>query len=343
MERVFFTSGGSESVEAAWKLTREHFLAIGQPQRTKAIARDIAYHGVTLGALSFTGVERFKEPFGRPAIDVTHVSNTNMFRGPGGGSVTDPAAFCTMLLTEVEDAILAAGPDEVALIIAEPVQNAGGCLVAPPGYWQGLRALADKYGALLMADEVICGCGRLGEWIATGREGITPDLVSLAKGLTSAYAAMGAVIAAESVIAPIVESGAVFRHGITFGGHPVAAAIALKNMEIFERDGMLENVRALTPYLAETLGTLTDLPIVGDVRGDGFFWAMELVKDDDNSTFDQAERDTLLRGFLPGRLREAGIIARADDRGDAVLQIAPPLIADKALIDEIVAAPRTTC
>jgi adenosylmethionine-8-amino-7-oxononanoate aminotransferase len=338
MERVFFTSGGSESVEAAWKLTREHFLAIGQPQRTKAIARDIAYHGVTLGALSFTGVERFKEPFGRPAIDVTHVANTNMFRGgPGGGPVTDPAAFCTMLLTEVEDAILAAGPDEVALIIAEPVQNAGGCLVAPPGYWQGLRALADKYGALLMADEVICGCGRLGEWIATAREGITPDLVSLAKGLTSAYAAMGAVIAAESVVAPIVENGAVFRHGITFGGHPVASAIALKNMEIFERDGILENVKALTPHLAETLGTLTDLPIVGDVRGDGFFWAMELVKDDDNSTFDQAERDKLLRGFLPDRLREAGIIARADDRGDAVLQIAPPLIADKALIDEIVA------
>lgn len=337
MERVFFTSGGSESVEAAWKLTREHFLAVGQPQRTKAIARDIAYHGVTLGALSFTGVERFKEPFGRPAIDVTHVSNTNMFRGPDGGPVTDPAAFCTILLTEVEDAILAAGPDEVALIIAEPVQNAGGCLVAPPGYWQGLRALADKYGALLMADEVICGCGRMGEWVATSREGIAPDLVSLAKGLTSAYAAMGAVIAAESVITPIVEQGAVFRHGITFGGHPVAAAIALKNMEIFERDGVLENVRTLTPYLAETLGTLTDLPIVGDVRGDGFFWAMELVADDDNATFGQAERDKLLRGFLPGRLREAGIIARADDRGDAVLQIAPPLIADKALIDEIVA------
>ncbi len=175
---------------------REHYLAIGQPQRTKAIARDIAYHGVTLGALSFTGVERFKEPFGRPAIDVTHVSNTNMFRGPDGGR-RPTAAFCARLLAEVEDAILAAGPDEVALIIAEPVQNAGGCLVAPPGYWQGLRALADKYGALLMADEVICGCGRLGEWFAIGREGVTPDLVSLAKGLTSAYAPMGAVVVAR--------------------------------------------------------------------------------------------------------------------------------------------------
>ncbi|HWH94023.1 MAG TPA: aminotransferase class III-fold pyridoxal phosphate-dependent enzyme [Baekduia sp.] len=338
MERVFFTSGGSEAVEAAWKLAREHFHAIGQPQRAKAIARDVAYHGVTLGALSFTGVERFKTPFGPAPIDVTHVSNTNMFRGgPGGGRVTDTAAFCAQLLSEIEDAIVAAGPDEVALIIAEPVQNAGGCLVAPPGYWRGLRALADKYGALLMADEVIAGCGRLGEWVATGREGITPDLVSLAKGLTSAYAPMGAVLAAERVIAPIAESGAVLRHGITFGGHPVSAAIALKNMEIVERDGILDNVRALTPYLGEQLSSLLDVPIVGDVRGDGFFWAMELVKDDANSRFDQAERDRLLRGFLPGRLREAGLIARADDRGDAVLQIAPPLISDKAVLDDIVA------
>jgi adenosylmethionine-8-amino-7-oxononanoate aminotransferase len=338
MERVLFTSGGSESVEAAWKLAREHFIAAGQPQRTKAIARHIAYHGVTLGALSFTGVPRFKEPFGPAPIDVTHVSNTNMFRGgAGGGRVDDPAAFCARLLDEVEQAILAAGSDEVALIIAEPVQNAGGCLVAPPGYWKGLRDLADRYGALLMADEVICGCGRLGEWIATSREGITPDLVALAKGLTSAYAAMGAVIATERVVAPIAESGAVVRHGITFGGHPVSAAIALKNMDIFEREGILENVRALTPYLAERLDALQSLPIVGDIRGDGFFWALELVKNGENATFDQAERDRLLRDFLPRRLREAGLIARADDRGDSVLQIAPPLISDRQLLDDIVA------
>jgi adenosylmethionine-8-amino-7-oxononanoate aminotransferase len=338
LNRVFFTSGGSESVESAWKLVREHFIALGQPQRRKAIARDIAYHGVTLGALSFTGVARFKEAFAPAPIDVTHVSNTNLFRGgPDGGRVTDEDAFCASLLQEMEDAIVAAGPDEVALIIAEPVQNAGGCLVAPRGYWRGLRALADKYGALLMADEVICGCGRLGEWIATGREGIAPDLVSLAKGLTSAYAPMGAVIAGERVIAPIAETGAVLRHGITFGGHPLAAAVALKNMEIFERDGVLENVRELTPVLAEKLSVLRELPIVGDVRGDGFFWAMELVKDEEDTRFDQAERDRLLRGFLPGRLREAGLIARADDRGDAVLQIAPPLISDRGVLDDIVA------
>jgi adenosylmethionine-8-amino-7-oxononanoate aminotransferase len=334
LNRVFFTSGGSESVEAAWKLCREYHLANGQPQRTKAIARHIAYHGVTLGALSFTGVERFKAPFGPAPIDVTHVSNTNAFRAPDGA---DEAAFCARLLTEVEDAILAAGPDEVALIIAEPVQNAGGCLTAPAGYWQGLRTLADRYGALLMADEVICGFGRLGEWFGITREGVVPDLVSLAKGLTSAYAAMGAVIATDRVVEPMLESGAVFRHGITFGGHPVSAAIALKNIEIFEREGVLENVRALEPHLAEQLATLRELPIVGDTRGRGFFWAIELVKDDDNTPFDQAERDRLLRGFLPGRMREAGIIARADDRGDSVIQIAPTLTSDAALLDEIVA------
>jgi adenosylmethionine-8-amino-7-oxononanoate aminotransferase len=334
VNRVFFTSGGSEAVEAAWKLVREHFHAIGQPQRTKAIARDIAYHGVTLGALSFTGVPRFKEPFGRAPIDVTHVSNTNAFRAPDGD---DPAAFCARLLAEVEAAIVAAGPDEVALIIAEPVQNAGGCLVAPPGYWKGLRELADRYGALLMADEVITGMGRLGEWFAIAREGVAPDLISIAKGLTSAYAPMGAVLAADRVVDPIVAAGGIVRHGVTFGGHPVSAAVALKNMEIFERDGILENVRTLEPYLAERLDTLRELPIVGDVRGAGFFWAIELVKDAEATRFDQAERDRLLRGFLPGRLLEAGLIARADDRGDAVLQIAPPLISDRALLDEIVA------
>ncbi|MBQ0983789.1 aminotransferase class III-fold pyridoxal phosphate-dependent enzyme [Streptomyces sp. F63] len=333
MTRAFFTSGGSEAVEAAWKITREYHLANGQPQRTKAIARETAYHGVTLGALSFTGLPKFKEPFGRAPVDVTHVSATNAFRAPDGG---DPEAFRTRLLAEMEDAIIAAGPDEVALIIAEPVQNAGGCFTPPPGYWRGLRELADRYGALLMADEVITGCGRLGEWFGIAREGVTPDLVSLAKGLTSAYAPMGAVVVAERVAAALVDNGRPLRHGITFGGHPLSAAIALRNIEIFERDGVLENVRTLSPYLESRLAGLRSLPIVGDVRGAGFFWALELVKDEANSRFDTAERDRLLRGVLPRRLREAGIIARPDDRGDSVLQIAPPLICDRAVLDEIV-------
>lgn len=331
--RVFFTGGGSEAVESAWKMVREHFVAIGQPQRTKAIARNVAYHGVTLGALSFTGVAGFKDDFGTPPIDVTHVSNTNAFRADDGGN---PESFCRRLLDEVEAAIVAAGPDEVALIIAEPVQNAGGCLVPPQGYWAGLRRLADTYGALLMADEVITGFGRIGEWFAVSREDVAPDLISVAKGITSAYAPMGAVLARSRVFAPLVEHGKVLRHGITFGGHPLSAAIALKSIEIFERDQVLQNVRAQAEPLHNRLTQLLDLPMVGDVRGAGFFWAMELVKDDQGTRFEKPERDELLRSFLPRRLREAGLIARCDDRGDSVLQIAPPLISDAALLDDIV-------
>jgi adenosylmethionine-8-amino-7-oxononanoate aminotransferase len=331
--RVYFTGGGSEAVESAWKLCREYFVAIGQPQRRKAIARQVAYHGVTLGALAFTGIPRFKDDFGPPPIEVTHVSATNAFRAPDGH---DPEAFCARLLAEVEGAILAAGPDEVALIIAEPVQNAGGCFVPPPGYWPGLRRLADRYGALLMADEVITGFGRLGEWFGISREGARPDLISVAKGITSAYAPMGAVLAGSHLIEPLVERGRIVRHGITFAGHPLSAAVALKNIEIFERDGVLENVLSLESTLESLMNGLRSLPIVGDVRGRGFFWAVEMVKDEANSRFDQQERDRLIRGFLPRRLREAGLIARSDDRGDSVLQIAPPLISDAALLEEIV-------
>lgn len=333
LNHVFFTNGGSESVETAWKIAREHFIARGEPQRTKAIARDRAYHGVTLGALSFTGVPPMKEPFGRPPIDVTHVSNTNAFRAPDGG---DPAAFCARLLQEVRDAIAAAGADEVAVIIAEPVQNAGGCLTPPPGYWKGLREIADEHGILLVSDSVICGFGRLGHWLGIEQEGVVPDLVTTAKGITSAYAPMGAVFVRDHVADSLHRPGVTLRHGITFGGHPLSAVVALKNIEIFERDGVLEHVRANEGHLAARMEELRALPIVGDVRGAGFFRAVELVKDAGATRFEAPERDDLLRGYLPGRLLEAGLIARADDRGDSVLQIAPPLIAEVDVLDAIV-------
>ena len=334
LNRAFFTSGGSEAVESAWKIVREHFIARGQPERRKAIARKIAYHGVTLGALSFTGVPGMKDDFAPAPIEVTHVSNTNGFRAPDGD---DPQAFCARLLDEVRDAVAEAGPDEVALIIAEPVQNAGGCLVAPPGYWAGLREIADECGALLLADEVICGFGRLGTWLGIEREGIVPDLATVAKGLTAAYAPMGAVLVSDRVAEPLVGAeSTVLRHGITFGGHPVSAAVALKTIEVFERDGVLEHVLEHEDHLAARMEELRSLPIVGDVRGRGFFRAVELVRDAEATPFDKAERDDLLRGFLPERLLEAGLIARADDRGDSVVQIAPPLISDRDVLDAIV-------
>jgi adenosylmethionine-8-amino-7-oxononanoate aminotransferase len=334
--KVFFTSGGSESVEAAWKIVRQFHVANGQPERRKAIARTIAYHGATLGALALTGVMPFKEHFGLPAIETRHVSNTNPFR-----SLETGEALTGKLLAEFEEVVLEEGPETIAMIIAEPVQNAGGCLVAPPGYWTGLRQIADRHGILLVADEVITGCGRLGEWFGVTRYGATPDLITIAKGLTSAYAPMGAVLVADRVAEPLYEDKRALLHGITFGGHPLCAAIALKNIEIFARDQVLENVRAREAGLRERMESLRELPVVGDVRGEGFFWAAELVKDDEGTRFDTEERERLLRGFMPGRLREAGLIARADDRGDAVLQIAPPLISDDAVLDEIVDAMRS--
>ena len=334
LNRVFFTNGGSESVEAAWKILRQHYLAKGEPQRTKAIAREIAYHGVTLGALSFTGVRPMKEPFGPAPIPVLRVSNTNPYRAAD----EDEAAMTARLLEEMERTIVEAGPETVAMIIAEPVQNAGGCLVPPEGYWAGLRELADRYGVALVADEVITGFGRIGEWFAAPRFGATPDVITCAKGITSAYAPMGAVIVSDRIAEPLYEEGRMLLHGITYGGHPVAAAMALRNIEIFEREGVLENVRAHEDYLGTRLRELQErLPIVGDVRGAGYFWALELVRDDEGTRFSADERERLLRGFLTGRLLEEGLIARPDDRGDAVLHLAPPLIAGEKELDEMIA------
>src|SRR4051812_16052054 len=333
LNRVFFTNGGSESVEAAWKIVRQHYLAKGEPQRTKAIAREIAYHGVTLGALSFTGVRPMKEPFGAAPIPVTRIANTNAYRDD---AAQDEQAFTKRLLEDAERTIVEAGPETVAMLIAEPVQNAGGCLVPPEGYWPGLRELTDRYGIALVADEVITGFGRIGEWFASSRYGVAPDLITCAKGITSAYAPMGAVIVSDKIAEPLYEEGRMLMHGITFAGHPVSAAIALRNLEIFEREGVLENVRAMEPVIDELLeGIKSRVPMVGDVRGAGFFWALELVRDASGARFSAEEREKLLRGFLAGRLLEEGLIARPDDRGDAVLHLAPPLVSTRAELQEM--------
>jgi adenosylmethionine-8-amino-7-oxononanoate aminotransferase len=339
---VFYTGGGAESVESAWKLARLYHNATGGEQRTKAIARRVAYHGATLGALALTGVDGYKAPFGRPAIDVRHVSPTNRFRLAEderfGEAVHDDAAFSRLLLEEIEAVVLEEGPETIAMFIAEPVQNAGGCFVPPAGYWEGLREMADRYGFLVVADEVITAFGRLGEWFGSTRVGATPDLITTAKGITSAYAPMGAVFAHDRVVAPLYDDPKrSLLHGITFAGHPLCAAISLKNLEIFERDRVFENVKSLEGHLENRLRELLALPIAGDVRGAGFFWAVELVGED-GRRYDAEERERLLRGFMFGRLMKAGMIARPDDRGDAVVQVAPPLISTAEQLDEMVDA-----
>jgi adenosylmethionine-8-amino-7-oxononanoate aminotransferase len=334
LNRVFFVSGGSEAVESAWKLARQYHAARGE-RRWKAISRRIAYHGTTMGALSINGIAALRAPFEPLVPDVVHVRNTNRYHRPREESEEEFTAF---LLEDLEGAVEQAGPETVAMVIFEPVQNAGGSFTPPAGYFQGVRELCDRYGILLCVDEVITGFGRLGAWFASERYDIRPDLVTCAKGLSSAYAAIGAVIARDAVMEPFLEEKAMYAHGITFGGHPVQAAVALKNIEIMKRERIVEHVAEEQEAFRRTLAQLLDLPIAGDLRGTGFFYALELVKDKETrETFDDEECESLLRGFLSPRLFERGLICRADDRGDPVVQISPPLVAEQEQFDEIVA------
>src|SRR3954453_8666424 len=331
VNRAFFVSGGSEAVESAWKLARQYHTARGE-RRWKAVARRTAYHGTTMGALSINGVPALRAPFEPLVPDVVHVRNTNRYHRPPGESEAEVTAF---LLDDLESAIVQAGPEAVAMVIVEPVQNAGGSFTPPDGYWAGVRAICDRYGILLCADEVITGFGRLGEWFGSERYDIRPDLITCAKGLSSAYASIGAVIAGDHVVEPFLDDTSMYSHGITFGGHPVQAAIALKNLEIMRRERVVEQVREHEPRAREILAQLLDLPIVGDLRGCGYFWALELVKDKETrETFSPEESESLLRGFLSGRLFERGLICRADDRGDPVVQISPPLVAGERELHE---------
>jgi len=332
LNRVFLVSGGSEAVEAAWKLARQFHTARGE-RRWKAIARRVAYHGTTMGALSINGCTELRTPFEPLVPDVLHVSNTNRYHRPPEETEEE---FTSFLLDELEATIQQAGPETVAMVIFEPVQNTGGSFMPPAGYLEGVREICDRHGILLCFDEVITGFGRVGAWFASERFGVTPDLITSAKGLSSAYASIGALVASDRVMEPFLDSGRMYLHGMTFGGHPVQAAIALKNIEIMRREGIVEHVRESEDDFRATLEPLLDLPIVGDLRGTGFFYALELVKDKESrATFSDAECDELLRGFMSPRLFEEGLICRADDRGDPVIQISPPLVAGQEQFDEI--------
>jgi adenosylmethionine-8-amino-7-oxononanoate aminotransferase len=332
LNRVFFVSGGSEAVEAAWKLARQYHALRGE-RRWKVIAREFAYHGTTLGALSINGVPALRAPFEPLVPGVVHVRNTNRYHRPADETEEQ---FTRFLLDDLEHAIEQADPGSVAMVIMEPVQNSGGSFTPPAGYFAGIRDVCDRYGILLCADEVITGFGRLGEWFGSHRYDIRPDLMTIAKGLSSAYAVIGGVVASKRVFEPFRGEQAMYAHGITFGGHPVQCAVALANIEIIRREGLVEKVAENEAAFRKALEPLLDLEIVGDIRGAGYLWSLELVKDRESKTgFSDEEREWLLRGMLTGRLIERGLLCRTDDRADPVIQLSPPLIAGQSEFDEI--------
>ncbi|MEM9467849.1 MAG: aminotransferase class III-fold pyridoxal phosphate-dependent enzyme [Actinomycetota bacterium] len=325
---VFFVSSGSEAVESALKMARNYHVARGDTDRYKVISREWSYHGTTIAALAVTGVPKFRKHFLPMLWDgVRHVRNTL-------GDTADALDAARA----VEEQILAEGPETVAMVIAEPVQNGRGCLVPPDGYWQELRRICDTYGVLLCADEVICSFGRLGHFFGSERFGVVPDMITFAKGVTSAYLPLGGVVVRRPLLEEIWESEVgLFNHGSTFGGHPVATAVAVANMQAMHDEQIMQHVRTNESYMREGFEKLVAAHnIVREVRGTGYFYALELMQDRANG-IDLSEGDalSLQQGVLPRMVRDAGLLIRPDDRGATMLVFSPPLVADTSVIDDM--------
>ncbi|WP_068187691.1 aspartate aminotransferase family protein [Mycobacterium sp. UM_CSW] len=343
LNRIFFTTGGTEAVETAWKVAKQYFKLTGKPGKHKVISRAVAYHGTTQGALAITGLPKYKAPFEPVTPGGFRVPNTNFYRAPEPFA-NDPKAFGRWAADRIAEAIEFEGPQTVAAVFLEPVQNAGGSIPPPPGYFERVREICDSYDVLLVSDEVICAFGRIGSMFACSSDigdfGYVPDMITCAKGLTSGYSPLGAMIASERLFEPFNDAKTMFPHGYTFGGHPVSAAVALANLDIFEREGLNERVKQNAPSFRATLEKLYDLPIVGDVRGEGYFYSVELVKDKaTKQTFTDDERGALLVR-VAAALFEAGMYCRTDDRGDSVILLAPPLISGQPEFDTIEATLR---
>lgn len=335
LNRVFFTTGGGEAVESAWKLAKQYFKLTGKPTKHKVISRSVAYHGTPAGALSITGIPEAKKMFEPLVPGAFKVPNTNFYRAPDALR-DDEKAFGRWAADRIGEAIEFEGPDTVAAVFLEPVQNSGGCFPPPPGYFERVREICDEYDVLLVSDEVICAFGRIGSMFACDDFGYQPDIITTAKGVTSGYAPLGLMLASDRLFEPFSKGHTVFAHGYTWGGHPVSCAAAMANLDIFDREGLTDHVKENAGLFRAELDTLTDLSIVGDVRGAGFFYGIELVKDKETrETFDDDEAERLLRGYLSPALFEAGLYCRADDRGEPVIQLAPPLTIGPAEFTDI--------
>ncbi|MGB4713285.1 MAG: aspartate aminotransferase family protein [Pontimonas sp.] len=337
LNKVFFTTGGGEAVESAFKLAKHYFKLTGMPMKHKVISRYVAYHGTPQGALAITGIPSMKAMYEPLTPGGFRVPNTNYYRAeemgfPGGTE----EEFGLWAANRIEEMIEFEGPETVAAVFLEPVQNSGGCFPPPPGYFQRVREICDKHNVLLVSDEVICAFGRIGEMFACNAFDYVPDIITCAKGMSSGYSPIGAMIASDRLYEPFSKGDTTFYHGYTFGGHPVSAAVALENLKIFEEEGINEHVRKNSPKFRAALEKLLDIPIVGDVRGAGYFFGIELVKNKETKeTFSEEESEVLLRGFLSKALFQAGLYCRADDRGDPVIQLSPPLTIGPAEFDEI--------
>ena len=332
--RIFFVSGGSEAVESALKVARQYHRLRGEATRYKFITRRSAYHGTTMGAISINGSPALRSQFEPLLPGCLRAPMPYRYRCP---YCSEKSACTLQCADEVDDIIRNEDPQTVAAVIMEPVQNSAGSIVPPEGYFQRIREICDEHGVLLVADEVICGFGRVGDWFGTTRYGIEPDMMTMAKGLTSAYAPLGALVASEKVIEPFfAEPKAMFTHGITFGGHPLSCAIALANLDVFERENLVGHVQEMTPVFRSAFESLTaEHPMIGDLRGDGCFYSFELVKDKETkATFTPSERDELIKTFFVPRARELGVYMRVDDRAETAAQFSPPLVAGRAELDE---------
>lgn len=325
LDAVFFVTSGSEAVESVIKFARQYHASKGRPGKTGVISRINSYHGTTLGALSATGLAAIRTPFLPLLPGFHHVANTQDF--------SDGVAAAKV----VEDAILEHGADNIGLVLAEPVQNGGGALVPPDGYWPELRRICDKYDVLLAADEVINSFGRLGRWFGADYVGVIPDMITFAKGSTSGYAPIGGVIMRRGLVDGLMESEVgTFTHGATWGGHPVAMAAAIANITAMRDEKVVENTAEHEPYFRGRLEELADAhSVISEVRGAGYFYAVELQR---SSGEPLSEDDTkhMVGAVLPKFIREAGLLIRADARGQAKLMLSPPLIARSAELDELV-------
>lgn len=339
LNRVFFTTGGGEAVESAWKLARQYHKLRGETDRYKVISRDVAYHGTTMGALTITSLDSYRKPFEPLVPGAVKVPATNFYRTTQFAD--DPEAFGLWQARHIEEAILREGPETVAAVFLEPVQNAGGCFTPPPGYWKEVRAICDRYGVVLVSDEVICAFGRIGSWFGGQKYDYVPDVIVAAKGITAGYAPLGAMIVSDRIAEPFQDGDVSFTHGFTWAGHPTSAAVSLKVLDILEKEHVIENVRNNQDYFKDQLNALKDIPIVGDIRGTGYFWGIEIVKNQETKeTWEGDDAERLLRGFVTPEMFRRGLICRSDDRGDPVVQLAPPLISTRDDIDFMVGVMR---